>query len=360
MSLERPIFVGGTGRSGTTVAGRLLNVHPELALTRPRELRFIASSRGLAEAYWTETHGRIPRIKRSPSPNPIKRVARVFIPRKVQPRKVTPEMVVKHLWTHWYERDKPSGLVSGLNLALSREELEAIANEYLAAFEADPYAASRAMVAAVLAPQLRGREGLRVVDTTPANARAADRMLALFPDAKILHMMRDGRDVAASFSHKKFGPQNVMLGLEEWRMRMIDSHRAEQACPPGSVIRIDLQRLVVTHRKETFTRLVNGLELTPNPTFRKWFEGNVLPAEAKPGRWRKDFSDEQCKRIDQRYNDILDELRGRGVPVPVRADESMRGMRAKRDAIRRERREVRRTVESAPAADSGASPAAES
>ena len=328
--LDRPIFVGGTGRSGTTVAGRLLNVHPQLILTRPRELRFIASALGVAEAYWTVTEGRIPRIKRTPPRNPLKRALRVAFPYPQKPSRITPDLVVQSLWTHWFERDKPSGAVNGLSLALSRDALEAAAASYLSDFDSDPFVATRRFVAAVLSPQMAQQGGKRWVDTTPANARAADRMIALFPDAQIVHMMRDGRDVAASFAGKKFGPNNVMVGLEAWRMRMLDAHRAELAVPEGTVIRIDLQRLVVTHRQATLSRLLSCIDVPANPTFRQWFAENISAKEAKPGRWRKDFSVDDCVLIDRRYGEILEELRAVGAPYPVRADDSMRIQRLKR------------------------------
>ena len=353
--LDRPIFVGGTGRSGTTVAGRLLNVHPQLTLTRPRELRFIASALGAAEAYWTVTEGRIPRIKRTPPRNPLKRAYRVAFPYPQKPSRVAPELVVQSLWTHWFERDKPSGAVNGLSLALSRDSLEVAAAAYLADFGADPYVATRRLVATVIAPQMDQRGDLRWVDTTPANARAADRMIALFPDAKIVHMMRDGRDVAASFAGKKFGPNNVMVGLEAWRMRMLDAHRAELAVPAGTVIRIDLQRLVVTHRKATLARLLSGIDVPSNPTFRQWFAENISAKEAKPGRWRKDFSVDDCARIDNKYGEILEELKAVGAPCPVRADDSMRLLR-----IKRRKETLRRPAAPAkPSSPASASPADE-
>lgn len=46
----RPILVGGTGRSGSTIVGHLLDHHPALTLSRPMEVRFIAGNDGLADA----------------------------------------------------------------------------------------------------------------------------------------------------------------------------------------------------------------------------------------------------------------------------------------------------------------------
>ncbi|MCH1464038.1 MAG: sulfotransferase, partial [Candidatus Nanopelagicales bacterium] len=47
---ERPILVGGTGRSGSTIVGHLLDHHPDVTLTRPMEVRFITGNDGIADA----------------------------------------------------------------------------------------------------------------------------------------------------------------------------------------------------------------------------------------------------------------------------------------------------------------------
>ena len=48
--LESPVLVGGTGRSGSTIVGHLLDHHPQLTLTRPMEVRFITGNDGIADA----------------------------------------------------------------------------------------------------------------------------------------------------------------------------------------------------------------------------------------------------------------------------------------------------------------------
>lgn len=286
---DRPIFVGGTGRSGTTVAGRLLGHHRDLRTTNPREIRFIASKGGLADAY---------------------------------AGLVTPEQVVSSLWEHWYVRVKPSGARSGLFRRLDEEHMRVACAEYVERFAADPYAASRAFAETIVsATPEQGARGApsrarRWVDTTPANARAADRVLALFPEGVVVHMMRDGRDVAASFVSKPFGPTDVFTALEEWRERMIEAHRAEQACPPGRFLRVDLHELSVTRREETLAALLEGIGVAPDDRLSAWFAANVLPQQAHIGRWRRDYDDATAARIDARYAEITAELDASGVPYP--------------------------------------------
>lgn len=291
----RPIFVGGTGRSGTTVAGRLLGHHKELRSTNPRELRFIASAGGVAEAYATAVN----------APG----VGTDFAP-------VTPQQVVDTMWNHWFERIKPSGAVSGLRRRLPKREMTDVCKRYVVEFDTDPYAASRRFAETIVTSNVRSDPSLRWVDTTPANARAADRVLALFPDGVVVHMMRDGRDVAASFVSKHFGPTEVFDGLTAWRDRMIEAHRAEQASPAGHVVRIDLEKLAVTDRDETLTRLVEALDIKDNRRWRRWFDKAVLPKQVHAGRWRRDYDDATAAQIDARYAEIITELDSLGVPHP--------------------------------------------
>jgi len=286
---DRPVFVGGTGRSGTTIAGRLLGHHRDLRATNPRELRFISSRGGVADAY---------------------------------AGLVAPEQVVEALWEHWFVRVKPSGARSGLFRRLDEEQMRQACAEYVEAFATDAYAASRHFAETIVSsgkwadPRIRAEGRSRWVDTTPANARAADRVLALFPEGVVIHMMRDGRDVAASFVSKPFGPGEVFEGLAAWRDRMLEAHRAEQACPPGRFHRVDLHALSVTDRDATLAALLEAIGVRPDRRMREWFDANVLPQQAHIGRWRRDYDDATAARIDARYSEILAELDAVGAAYP--------------------------------------------
>lgn len=280
---NNPIFVGGTGRSGTTIAGRLIGHHRDVGSTNPRELRFIASAGGLADAY---------------------------------AGLCTPQLVAENVFAHWFERVKPSGAVSGLYRRVTREEMKQLVDEYLAQFPEDPFTASRRFAETVTSSRVRRNPEGRWVDTTPANARAADRVLALFPEGRVVHMMRDGRDVAASFVSKPFGPDEVFAGLTEWRDRMVEAHEAEQRAPAGRVFRVNLEELAATRREETLSELLAFLDLDDDQRMRDWFDETVIAKQAHVGRWRKDYDDDTAQRIDARYAEIIDELDERGVPHP--------------------------------------------
>jgi hypothetical protein len=57
------------------------------------------------------------------------------------------------------------------------------------------------------------------VDHTPTNFRRSVTMLRLFPEVRFIHLVRDGRAVAASLLPLDWGPNNVMHAAEFWMAR---------------------------------------------------------------------------------------------------------------------------------------------
>ena len=102
--LSRPVLVGGTGRSGSTIVGDLLDHHPDLTLTRPMEVRFIAGNDGLADALALG-------LRRPGSPKSL----------------AAADLAVDRLLTRWFERAPDVGL----HTSMSREDVERWAHEYL-------------------------------------------------------------------------------------------------------------------------------------------------------------------------------------------------------------------------------------
>jgi hypothetical protein len=48
-----PVFIGGSGRSGTTVTLNLLQRHPQFHASLPREIKFLTSRHGLLDLVYT-------------------------------------------------------------------------------------------------------------------------------------------------------------------------------------------------------------------------------------------------------------------------------------------------------------------
>jgi sulfotransferase family protein len=65
---------------------------------------------------------------------------------------------------------------------------------------------------------MRRRGKRRWADKTPQTIHVLPYMWELFPTAKFVHLIRDGRDVACSIIPQKWGPNNVKDAAARWRL----------------------------------------------------------------------------------------------------------------------------------------------
>lgn len=287
--LERPVLVGGTGRSGSTIVGHLLDHHPDLTLTRPMEVRFITGNDGLADALAIAT--------RKPGSEKAEAAA---------------QLAVDRLLHRWFERAPEVGLHQSMTI----EEVERWSHEYLVVMPTDPLAATRSLTRRIMERVAERLGAARLVDTTPANARKADRAEPIYPESSVVVVTRDGRDVAASFVSQSFGPDDVFAALDQWEQRMLRTHQAVAACRPGRVLTVPLMDLVVERRQESLQQLCDHVGVPVDAGMVAWFDANVTPEGAHPGRWRRDFDEATCQRIDDHYADACARLRDQGVDIP--------------------------------------------
>lgn len=281
-----PVFVGGTGRSGSTIVGDLLDHHPAITVTIPMEVRFITGNNGIADA-----------LAKAGKPAGLKAA----------------ELAVDRIHNRWFFRTENVGL----HTSMSREFVTETTDRYLAHFENSPQHASQVLVYSIMEKVALGCDAERWVDTTPANARKANLITPIYPQHKVIVMVRDGRDVAASFVHQDFGPSDVFEAVALWEKRMIKSDQAAKRCAAGVVLTLDLQDLVVTERDASLDLILEHCELEDSLEMRDWFNARVTPDGAHAGRWRRDFDDSTCAVIDKVYSDSCDRLRELGISIPV-------------------------------------------
>jgi hypothetical protein len=101
------------------------------------------------------------------------------------------------------------------------------------------------------------------VDHTPTNFKRGLTMLRLFPEVRFIHLVRDGRAVAASLLPLDWGPNNVMHAAEFWMARCAAGLSAELQLT-DRVLRIRYEDLVTD--PEAILRRISdfaGLEYEP-------------------------------------------------------------------------------------------------
>lgn len=74
-----------------------------------------------------------------------------------------------------------------------------------------------ALVATVFSTYAAARGKPRWGDKTPRYVDHLARLAELFPDARFIHLIRDGREVAASLAERRWGPQSAVLNAFVWR-----------------------------------------------------------------------------------------------------------------------------------------------
>ena len=69
-------------------------------------------------------------------------------------------------------------------------------------------------------------------DKTPLYISFMEPIAGLFPEARFVHLVRDGRDVVLAYLERDKGPATVAEGAFHWKLRVSRGHRAGEALGP--------------------------------------------------------------------------------------------------------------------------------
>ncbi len=212
--MTAPIFIVGCPRSGTALLRNLLRAHPNL--TFPDESHFIPSFYRAAGDPRTEEEARA--------------------------------LAARILALFW---------IRNWGLALSADDFS----------DCRSY---RAVVCRLFEAWARAENKPRWGDKTPQYLTELPTILELFPEAKILHIYRDGRDVALSWLKVGFEPGNVYKAANLWRERVQWARKDACALPPATYLEVSYE-LLLTDTRRTMEEVCRFVEepfseavLTPN------------------------------------------------------------------------------------------------
>ena len=117
--------------------------------------------------------------------------------------------------------------------------------EVLETLRADPRVQTGAdAVAGLYAAYATARGKPRYADKTPSHLQAVDLLAERFPNARFLHIVRDGRDVTASVLTMDFGPERFAEAARSWRRRVLRAHRSGQTLGPLRYREVHYEQLV--------------------------------------------------------------------------------------------------------------------
>jgi hypothetical protein len=273
------VFIVGCPRSGTTLLRRLVDTHPHIAIIH--QSRFIP----------------------------------YFFERR---RGLTPEGLVT---TKLVDRLLEARGVK--NLETSRELLESLV-------EAEEPVSYSTFVTGVFDLDGKGQGKRLVGDKTPAYVRSIPTLHALWPEARFVHLIRDGRDVCMSilnwkkadhalgrFSTWTEDPTTTAAVWWEWHVRLGREDGGSLAPKLYHEVRYEA---LVSEPAKTCERLCSFLDLPYDDAMLKFHEGRTkmkpnldakrawLPITSGLRDWRTQMPAEDLERFEAAAGDLPEEL----------------------------------------------------
>lgn len=294
--LASPFFSGGTGRSGTTVLAKLLDRHPEVGRCVPWEARFLTDRFGLCDLVDARLRGPSARLAVLTTGN----VARFE----------------QRLRGRWFRRRLGDGNERGLYQAVSATDIDQALVGFRSRLSADPVAAAAELSHRLLDPAARRRGRQRWIETTPDNALRAHQLIRIFPAMKLVHIIRDGRDTAASVAARYWGPNTLDQALTWWERRSLAIHLSIRGLPADRVLTVQLEDLVARRREQTLAAVLDFLGLSHAPEVLGFHAEQMRPEDAHLGRWRTGLEPARASAFEARYEAALERLRRAGARVP--------------------------------------------
>lgn len=273
--MRRWIFVGGTGRSGTTITARALSRSGDFSLV-PTELRFHVDPGGLLDLAAGET---------------------------------TFEKFRKKLSGPWFERQTPGGM-RGIGQHIDRGGVEAVLDGPLPHDEGPRRVAAEIWTRLLTAMFGPGR----IIEMSPPTMMRADELSRMLDHRVVMvNVVRDGRDVAFSLTRMHWGPEDPISGLYWWAHRIRLADKARRLCP-APVLTVSLEGLSSQSRRESWAqelaRHLGGVSVEDMVAAMGVFHPGRVD---KGARWREDISGDVEEKVDRTYQELWLELRRDGV-----------------------------------------------
>ena len=273
------VFLVGCPRSGTTMLKRMVNAHPLVAITRETHWipRFYEKQRGVT------AEGNI-----------------------------TPRLVDKLFEHHRFEQMK-----------FKREKLQSL-------LDRNPEINYSKLVSQIFDHYGERKNKPIVGDKTPNYVRKIPVLHKLWPSARFVHLIRDGREVWLSIKNWRMAEKSAgqfstwqsdpLVTTALWWKALVGMGRRDGAKLDESLYQeVQYQNLVI-HPEQSCKQLSNFLNLPYADSMDRYYEGrtqfdNQLSTNAAwlpptPGRrnWQKEMTGEEIERFEAAAGDLLEEI----------------------------------------------------
>jgi hypothetical protein len=181
-----------------------------------------------------------------------------------------------------------------------------------------------------------------LAERTASHVYSVPNIAAVYPDGRLVHIVRDGRDVVRSLLNMSFAPDDVREATELWRKGIVE---ARAAAPPEQYREVRYERLLADPEGQIrelydWLDLPAGEEEVGAALAEARLTRNEDPADprAAAGKWRDTFTPEDLAEFMSVGGDLLVELGYQAEQAPTRVGQEPVSRRAVRDVLRRVRR----------------------
>ena len=285
MSAETPVFIGGAGRSGTTLVVDLLGVHSQLSPIY--ETDFVVSL--------------IPKLFGNDGRNRAEMEHRV----RHYMESWTKTLPLRPHNKREYERYLHGPHHILFQQALVMDCLEELfeklrANQGLSAF--------RHFIDQLFGSHAMADGKTRWINKTPSYVHVLPTLSQMYPSLRFIHCVRDGRDVACSVVTRPWGPSDHLGGGHWWAQNVMAGRHWGEA-NPSRYLEVQYEHLL--RSPESTLRNVLGFVGAPDEAkemVSHYQKGQSRLDPSRCGNWHTCFSHTEAEVFHTRYGALLEDL----------------------------------------------------
>jgi hypothetical protein len=286
-----PVFIGGAGRSGTTLAVDLLGLHPQLSPVY--ETDFVLKLIGLL-------------AQRRPTQVLQGQVQALLADWAARLDDRPSEKRIHERYHHGphYLRFSPADLAE-----LTRTLSAALTQEACGGPSDARWRALRAGVPALFDAHAQADGKPHWVNKTPAYILLLPQLRSLWPDLRFVHCVRDGRAVAASVLTRSWGPRDAAGAARWWADRVTQGLTFEQR-HPEQVFRLHYEDLL-SNPLQTLTSVLTflGADASQAPAMvERHLNAGFRFDAGRLDSWRGELTVQQVGRIHDVAGHLVDGL----------------------------------------------------
>jgi len=315
-----PIFIGGTGRCGTTILAKMLGRHSQI-YQFPFEIRFMVDPDGMIDLINALSSNWSPYI----GAKAVFRFKEILY--NIGKQENFTKKLLRRVKEHIFKKSSYSKYVRlPLGNLVGEKKYFDIVNNFLnklidKEFKGFWIGSEKNEKGKILSSRMFDRKELMLlsanfiielfsvvlkkknkkywIDHTPYCILHANILYEMFPNMKMIHIYRDTRDVISSFKTKSWGG-NTVEDTILWQKQILEKWiKIKSFLPKETYFEIKMEELV-NNPKDNIIKILRFIGVP--------FDNDILKidlSKSHSGRWKKDLSNFELRLIKKELLDIM-------------------------------------------------------